>query len=74
MNWNLIDSEAFDQLQGFFATVATTGSAIVDLPQYSADPYAFVSYTGCVISEPQVGRYFTEHTMNAMLLISRIRT
>lgn len=74
LRWDLVYQSQINQLQNFFATVVTTGTAVVDLPEYGASSYAFKSYTGCVLSEPSMGDYFTQHATNVTLLITNIIT
>jgi len=74
LKWQLIDPATFNQLQVFYNAVATTGTAVVDLPEYSKSTYAFFSYTGCVLNEPEIDAYFTGHHLNASLLITNIVT
>ena len=74
LKWQLIDPATFNQLIGFYNSVAGTGSAVVDLPEYAKSTYAFYSYTGCIIEEPQIDAYFTQHHLNASLLITNIVT
>ena len=74
IQWNLMSPAEVYQIQNFFDTVTVTGSFVVDLPEYNAATYTFHSYTGCVLSEPEVSDYFTENIKDVTLLISRIRT
>ena len=73
MRWNVESSLQFQQLIGFFNAAVSTGTVSVDLPQWNNANYLFYRYTGCVISEPEMGRYFTEHPSDVRLLISNIR-
>lgn len=74
MQWGLMGVSGSHQLQNFFETVVTTGSAVVDLPRYQDTTYNFFSYSGCALREPDWGRFFTEHQTNVTLLVTRIRT
>ena len=73
MDWSISDQSEWNQLIGFFDSLAITGSAVVDLPQYRSSTYQFYSYTGCVVHEPEIGEYFTEHPTRISLLVSKIR-
>lgn len=74
MQWGLMDVSGSHQLQNFFDTVVTTGSAVVELPKYQDTTYNFVPYSGCTLREPNWGRFFTEHQDNTVLLVTKIRT
>lgn len=75
MVWNLADHTDYSQLLGFFNNLTTTGSYVVDLPKFNnASTWAFDSYTGCYIREPETGVYFAEHQNTVRLLVTNIRT
>jgi len=74
LRWQLIDPETSYQLQVWFETVLTTGTVVVDLPYYLSGTNYFVSYSGCVLQEPQFGTYFTGYLQDALLLVSKIIT
>src|SRR5512139_239587 len=62
LRWQLLDDTTTNQLQTFFNSVGVTGSVVVDLPKYGDSTYAFYAYSGCVLNEPEFGRYFVENT------------
>jgi len=72
--WGAMTPAEFNQLQTFFNAVITTGSAVVDLPQYGASTYTFYSYSGCALQEPEASVYFTEHQMDVTLIINKVQT
>lgn len=74
MRWSFMSVSEFAQLQTFYDSVVNTGTVVVDLPEYAGDPWAFESYTGCVISEPQINEFFEEHWSDVRLLVVNIRT
>lgn len=74
LKWQALDPATFYQLHNFFNAVVVTGTAVVDLPEYAKSTYAFYSYTGCVINEPEIGEYFSQNHLNASLLITNIVT
>ena len=75
MRFVLASQTEFWQLQNWFNLMSNTGTVIVDLPIYSlSGSYSFLSYTGCIISEPEQRTYFNEHRTDVYLLISNIRT
>lgn len=73
LQWNLIDPATHNQIQNFFNTVISTGTASVELPEFAGATYNFHSYSGCVLYQPDVSQYFTENVQNVVLLISNIR-
>lgn len=73
IRWVLKSPAEINQIQGFFNALSNTGTAIVDLPQFTAATYAFVSYTGCILGEPQLGPFFDENYRDVVLVISNIR-
>jgi hypothetical protein len=74
LRWDLISVSEFYQLQDFFDALPVTGSYIVDLPKYKDTIWEFVSYTGCIIDEPEANPYFETYRLEAKLLITNIRT
>ncbi len=74
IEWQLVDATSIAQLQAFFDANSGTGTSVVKLPEYANDPYQFFDYSGCVVQEPEVNRYFTEHVTRVRLLVSRIAT
>jgi len=74
INFGFLTPEQQNQLQGFFNSVITTGTAVVELPEYGASTYVFKSYSGCVLREPEQGQYFIENIAETTLLITNIST
>lgn len=74
MRFNLQSPEEYNQLITFFNGHQPTGTVIVDLPGFGTNIYNFVSYTGCVIREPEMGDYFNENHQEVILLVGNIRT
>lgn len=74
INFGLLTPAQQHQLQNFFEEVITTGTAAVELPEYGANTYTFQVYSGCVLREPEQGRYYTEHIPEVRLLITNIVT
>lgn len=74
LKWSLISMSDFAQLRTFFRSVSATGTVVVDLPQYGSSSWTFYSYSGCILSEPQAGPFYEEHTTDARLLVSKITT
>lgn len=74
MTWIISTPTEFNQLLGTFQAIGLTGTTVVDLPTFGDASYTFTSYTGCVLREPEMGRYFTEHYQEVLLLVTNIRT
>lgn len=74
LRWGLLNASGTSQLQTFFASVGTTGTAVVTLPQYANPTYQFYDYSGCVLQEPQFATFFNQHTNDVILLVTKIRT
>jgi hypothetical protein len=73
ITWNLTYPSDFYQVLQMFDNLAITGSCVVDLPKYRSATYAFYSYTGCVVQEPEISPYFAENITDVKLLITNIR-
>jgi len=74
LRWQLIDPTTSNALQTYFNAVMNTGSLVVDLPYYLSGTNYFMSYTGCVIREPEFGDYFTGYLQDFILLVTKIVT
>lgn len=74
MEWVLMPTSDFKQLQDFYLVSSTTGSVVADLPEYGNVDYIFKSYTGTILTRPQVGKYFAEHVSDVRLVLRNIRT
>lgn len=74
LSWIGMSPADYNQLQNFFETVITTGTASVDLPEYGGSTYTFKTYSGCTLSEPEFSSYFAEHQLDASMLIHNIQT
>jgi len=74
INFGMLSPAQQNQLQGFFDSVITTGTAVVELPEYGAPTYTFREYSGCVLREPEQEQYFVENISEVFLLITNIST
>ena len=74
INFGMLSPAQQNQLQGFYDSVITTGSEVVDLPEYGASTYTFKSYSGCVLREPEQDQYFVENIAEVFLLVTNITT
>lgn len=75
LSWEALYPSHANQLQTFFNTVVTTGTAVVGLPKYAQATYQlFYNYSGCTLREPEWGEFFAENYLSAKMLITNIRT
>lgn len=74
LSWGLISVLDLQQIINVYNGVQNTGTFSVDLPQYGAAGYQFQTYSGCTLSEVQVGSYFNEYVNDVQLLIYNVRT
>jgi hypothetical protein len=74
LSWQLINASDVSQIIGFYNSVASTGTVVVDVPKWGTTPYQFERYSGCTLGEPSVQQFFNEHTQEVRLLIYGIRT
>lgn len=74
MTWQLISPADFNQILLIYNNAVTVNTVVVELPQFNSSSYAFYGYTGCVLHEPEIAEYFNENLMNAILIITGIRT
>lgn len=73
MEWGLMHTVDFKQLQDIYLTTISTGTVVVDLPKWGDATYIFYSYSGTIISRPTVGKYFAEYVKDVKLVVSNIR-
>ena len=74
MSWDFMNSSGAAQLQSFYNLCSVSGTVIVDLPQYMSNGYAFQSYTGCILQEPNFDTYFNGFEQTLKLVVNNIRT
>lgn len=74
MNWALMSMTDFAQIYNAYNNIRTSGTVIVDLPQYGSASYVFKSYTGCAMEEPVAGKFFEGYVTDVVLIINRIVT
>jgi len=74
ITWSLISAADAKQIYDFVAAIGSTGTAVVDLPDYNSSTYTFKSYSGCVLYFPSVGPYFYEHQTDLTLIVGNIKT
>lgn len=76
LDWDIIDTATWNQLQGFYNAVANTGTCVANLPGYGFAAFSFQSYSGCTIGEPEVaGDFITQdgYLQRVKLVIMNIR-
>ena len=73
VTWGYLTPSEFKQINDQFEIVASTGTAVVDLPKWGDADYSFFSYSGTILNRPTVGEYFEGYFSNVTLLITRIR-
>lgn len=73
LRWSNLTPSGTYQLYEFFRSLHITGSAVVDLPRYGWNSYAFYSYSGCSVFMPEYGRYFFGDTLDITLVIGNIK-
>lgn len=74
LTWGLAAPSDVKQLIDTYNALGNTGTAVFDLPKWGASGYLFYSYSGCTMSEPQIGKYFNEHITDVSLQINKITT
>lgn len=73
MQWDFMTaSEFYDLLNHYNSN--STGTVVVDLPEWANSTYQFKSYSGCVLDEPQSSGFFENYYQSVTLLITSIRT
>lgn len=74
IHWELAHPNDVKQLIDAFDTVSNTGTITFDLPEWGADDYKFVRYSGCTMQEPTVGDYFNGYITDVRLIIMKVNT
>ena len=74
LRWGLFQPSEMNQWVTWFNSIGVTGTVVFTLPEYGALTYEFKNYSGCTISEPQVGEFFTENYREVVVSIRNIVT
>lgn len=74
INFGFLTPTQQNQFQNWFEDVISTGTAVVNLPEYGASDYIFHPYSGCVLREPSQGQYYSENISEVRLLVTNITT
>lgn len=72
MTWNFTSYEEWANVIHVFNQIVSDGDLVVQVPAYptvSGSSYAFTEYSGCFVSEPQLGPFFADYPSNVKLLI-----
>ena len=72
LRWGLASPSEFNQWYTWFNSIGVTGTVVFSLPQYGAATYEFKNYSGCTISEPNIGEYFTENHREVAITLRNI--
>lgn len=75
ISWNLMHPTDYAQIINAYNVVQNTGTVAFDLPSYGSPTLGlFKCYSGCVVSEPEVGEFFQGYVADVSLLIYNVRT
>ena len=74
LQWGVMSMSEWNELNGLFSAIGSTGTAVVELPQYAGSSWAFHEYSGTVLREPRVGDFFEQHVTDVTMLIVKIKT
>lgn len=73
LSWGLMPTTDFYQLLSAFEYSQSTGTVVVDLPEWGNPEYIFKSYSGTYLEMPTVGEYFVGHVTDVKLTVTNIR-
>ena len=75
MVFDLENMSDFNQILSAYDKVASSGTVVVDLPMFHAADDRFYSYSGCSLSEPQIGSpFFMGYAASVTLTVMNIRS
>ncbi len=74
LQWGFMTFEQFREIQNLFESIGSTGTAVVQLPEYGALSWQFREYSGTVLQEPKAEQYFETYVSNVSMLIVKIKT
>lgn len=72
LTWGLMPISDFDEIRDDYLLTQITGSLVVSLPDIAASSYTFKNYSGCILTEPEVGQYFTEHVSDVTMFVLNV--
>jgi hypothetical protein len=72
MEWDYLSMTGFANIQTIYNTYGATGTVTVDLPGYGLGGWAFRTYSGAVMHEPNYDNFVEEHYENVRLVIAKI--
>lgn len=76
LDWDIIDTPTWSQLQAFYNLCGNTGTVVVNLPTYGSSPFIYKPYSGCTMGEPEIaGSFLTQdgYLQKAKVVIMNIR-
>ena len=73
LRWDLISSTDLVQLQGFFNSMGVSGTVVATLPKYDSATGGFFSYSGCILRDLELGKYFETYFTDVKMLIAKIQ-
>jgi hypothetical protein len=73
IRWNLMSIADLDELRDEWEKDQATGTVTVDLPDLKQSSYAFRTFSGCHLEEPQAGQYFEQYASDIVLVVTSIR-
>lgn len=74
MRWGFMSMSEFNELHGLYSALGTTGTAVVELPEYAGSAWSFREYSGTVLQEPGASNFFEKHVSNVRLIVSKVKT
>lgn len=74
VNWELASPTDVNQIINAYNAQGNTGTVVFDLPKWGDVDYTFYSYSGCVMQEPEAGKYFNQYIQDFHLIITKVRT
>lgn len=73
LKWDFMTPSEFVELLNHYNN-NSTGTVVVDLPEWANSTYQFKSYSGCNLDEPTFSNFFEGYYGGVQLLITSIRT
>lgn len=73
LNWGLMSTSEFKQLNDFYTSVSNTGTVSTELPKWGDSDYLYYSYSGTIINRPTVGEYFVGYVTDVKMTVGKIR-
>jgi hypothetical protein len=74
LKWGFLSASEFNQLLNFYLITSSTGTVVMDLPEYGSSTYQFKSYSGTIIQEPETGSFFEGFYSDVRIIVNQIIT